>query len=111
MVLPQAREAGRRVFQSTIDRVSVFKNMMVYRIGSEWSATVEKIEEGLDKERFVECGASQERSVGWVEPRGEAHGPLVEAVGGQFILKLRAARLDAQRDESSALVGAVGSAR
>lgn len=62
--------------------------MMVYRIGSDWSATVEQIEEGLDKERFVECGASQERSVGWVEPRGEAHGPLVEAVGRQFILKL-----------------------
>ncbi|MDP3235845.1 MAG: 2-vinyl bacteriochlorophyllide hydratase [Myxococcales bacterium] len=30
---------------------------------------------------------------------------------GQFVLKLRAARLDAQRDESSALVGAVGSAQ
>ncbi len=62
--------------------------MMVYRIGPGWSATLEQMEEALDKDRFVECGASQERSVGWIEPRGEAHGPLVEAVGGQLILKL-----------------------
>jgi len=66
----------------------VFKNVMVYRIGPAWSATLEQIEESLQKERFVECGASQERAVGWVEPRGEAHGPLAESVGGQIILKL-----------------------
>jgi recombination associated protein RdgC len=47
------------------------------------------MEEGLDAERFVECGASQEKSIGWIEPRGEAHGPLVESVGGQLILKLK----------------------
>ena len=37
--------------------------------------------------RFVPCGASVERSFGWVEPRGQDHGPLVEVVGGQRILK------------------------
>lgn len=67
----------------------MFKNVIVYRIGPEWSATVAQMEEGLDAERFVECGASQEKSVGWIEPRGEAHGPLVESVGGQLILKLK----------------------
>lgn len=67
----------------------MFKNVMVYRIGEGWSPTLAQIEEALDAERFVPCGASQEKAIGWVEPRGEAHGPLVEAVGGQRILKLK----------------------
>lgn len=62
---------------------------MVYRIGAGWSATLAQMEEGLDEARFVPCGASQEKSIGWIEPRGEAHGPLVESVGGQLILKLK----------------------
>jgi recombination associated protein RdgC len=67
----------------------VFKNVMVYRIGESWSPTLEQIEQALDAERFVPCGASQEKAIGWIEPRGEAHGPLVEAVSGQRILKLK----------------------
>lgn len=67
----------------------MFKNVMVYRIGADWSATLAKMEEGLDGARFVPCGASQEKSLGWIEPRGEAHGPLVESVGGQLILKFK----------------------
>ena len=66
----------------------MFKNVIMYRIGAGWSATVAQIEESLDRARFVECGASQEKSIGWTEPRGEAHGPLVESVNGQLILKL-----------------------
>jgi len=62
---------------------------MVYRIGEGWSPALAQIEEALDAERFVPCGASQEKAIGWVEPRGEAHGPLVEAVGVQRILKLK----------------------
>ena len=45
------------------------------------------MEAGLQAARFVPCGASVERSFGWVEPRGQDHGPLVEVVGGQRILK------------------------
>lgn len=66
----------------------MFKNVIVYRIGPDWSATATQIEASLDAERFVSCGASQEKSIGWIEPRGEAHGPLVESVGGQWIMKL-----------------------
>ncbi len=66
----------------------MFKNVIVYRIGAAWSASVAQMEESLQAERFVECGASQEKSIGWIEPRGEAHGPLVESVAGQLILKL-----------------------
>jgi recombination associated protein RdgC len=67
----------------------MFKNVMVYRMVSGWSATQAQLEEALDGARFVECGASQEKSVGWTPPRGEAHGPLVEIVGGQWLLKLQ----------------------
>jgi recombination associated protein RdgC len=67
----------------------VFKNVMVYRIGEGWRPSLAQMEQALDAERFVPCGASQEKAIGWVEPRGEAHGPLVEAVNGQRILKLK----------------------
>jgi recombination associated protein RdgC len=66
----------------------VFKNLMVYRIGAGWSATLTQLEQSLDASRFVECGATQEKAIGWIEPRGVAHGPLVESIGGQWILKL-----------------------
>ena len=62
--------------------------MMMYRIQSGWDAQAIDIEAALDKARFEECGASQEKSIGWVEPRGEKHGPLVESVAGQRIFKL-----------------------
>lgn len=61
---------------------------MVYRMGAGWSASLEQMEEALDKARFAPCGATQEKSLGWVEPRGQAHAPLVEAVGGHYLLKL-----------------------
>lgn len=63
--------------------------MMVYRIGPDWSASVTQMEQALQEARFAPCGTSQEKSVGWIEPRGEAHGPLVEAVGRQLMLKLK----------------------
>ncbi len=61
---------------------------MVYRLVSPWTASRAALEKALESHRFNECGASQEKSVGWVEPRGQAHGDLVEVVGGQWVLKL-----------------------
>jgi recombination associated protein RdgC len=66
----------------------VFKNLLVYRVTPGWDQTVEGMEAGLQALPFVECGAGMEKSAGWVPPRGEPHGPLVESVGGQRILKL-----------------------
>lgn len=67
----------------------MFKNVTIYRIAPGWAPTLEAMETALDSMRFVPCGATQDKSVGWVEPRGEAHGPLVESVAGQRILKLQ----------------------
>ena len=61
----------------------------MYRIGPDWAPTQQQVEDGLEALRFVPCGTHEEKSVGWVEPRGEAHGPLVEVVSGQLILKLK----------------------
>jgi recombination associated protein RdgC len=66
----------------------LFKNLIIYRIGADWSATAEHIEVSLAKAAFVGCGATQAVSAGWTWPRGTAHGPLVESVGGQWLLKL-----------------------
>jgi recombination associated protein RdgC len=60
---------------------------MVYRMVSPWTMTQAQLEEALHPARFVPCGASQERSAGWIEPRGEEHGPLVEVVGGHWLLR------------------------
>ena len=67
----------------------MFKNVMVYRIGEGWRPSLAQIEQALDAERFVPCGASQDKAIGWTEPRGEAHGPLIEAVNGHRMLKLK----------------------
>lgn len=67
----------------------MFKNVTIYRIAPGWDATLEDMEAALDAARFVPCGATQDKAVGWIEPRGEAHGPLVESVAGQRILKLQ----------------------
>lgn len=66
----------------------MFKNLIVYRIGEGWSASASQLEAELDKARFVPCGLTQQKSSGWIEPRGEKHGPLVEAIGGQWVLRL-----------------------
>lgn len=63
----------------------MFKNAILYKIISR--------DEGLDAEsclqqaEFIPCSPSQEKSVGWVPPR-EAHGPMIESIGGQLIMKL-----------------------
>ena len=61
--------------------------MIVYRIAPGWQAELAALEEALAKAPFQECGATQEKSSGWVPPRGEAHGLLAESVGGQWVLR------------------------
>lgn len=67
----------------------MFKNLTLYRIAPGWTPSVATMEQALDAARFQACGATQDKSVGWVEPRGQGHGALVESVGGQRILRLQ----------------------
>ena len=66
----------------------MFKNLIVYRIAESWQSSAAQIEDALAKFRFAECGATQEKSIGWVPPRGEENGLLLEWVGGQWIARL-----------------------
>jgi len=66
----------------------MISNALVYRI-AHWDApALAALEERLGASRFVECAASQPQSAGWVEPRGERHGALVESIGGHWMLRL-----------------------
>ena len=66
----------------------MFKNVMVYRIGPAWATSLDQLEASLQTARFVECGLTQEKSLGWTPPRGDDNGPLAESVGGQWLLRL-----------------------
>lgn len=65
----------------------MFKNMIVYRIAESWQGDLQALEDALQKSVFSECGATQERSAGWVPPRGEPHGLLAESVAGQWVMR------------------------
>jgi recombination associated protein RdgC len=66
----------------------MFKNALVYRI-EQWDAPpLTDIEARLAGGPFVECGATQPESAGWVAPRGDKHGALAESVAGQLVLQL-----------------------
>jgi recombination associated protein RdgC len=91
----------------------MFKSVVVYKIAPGWKPSLEVAEEALKPARFIPCGATQEKAVGWVEPRGEEHGPLIESVGGQWILKLRiqtkavpGSAVNAKADEEAAHIEA-----
>lgn len=65
----------------------MFKNLIVYHIDPQWRCSLDELEQALQAAVFTPCGATQAESAGWVPPRGEAHGALVESVGGQWILR------------------------
>ncbi|NDY89644.1 recombination-associated protein RdgC [Ideonella livida] len=67
----------------------MFKNLLIHRLLPGWSPELVRDEAALQSQAFVPCGASQPFSSGWVPPRGEPHGPLIESVGGHWILQLR----------------------
>ena len=66
----------------------MFKNALIYRIETWDAPGLAELDQRLQATRFIECGASQPESVGWVEPRGQAHGAMVESIGGQWVLRL-----------------------
>ena len=71
----------------------MLKNIVMYRIGGGWSApAVDLLDEELQRLAFKPCTPTQTQSAGWVPPRGEKYGALVESVGGQLILKLAVER-------------------
>lgn len=65
----------------------MIKNAIIYRITPDVLADLDAVEEALTKGVYVPIGATQEKTTGWVPPRGEENGALAESIGGQLILK------------------------
>lgn len=63
----------------------MFKQASIYKITG---LNLAALETDLKAKSFISCGASQEKSVGWVPPRGHEHGLMAETIGGQTIIKL-----------------------
>lgn len=66
----------------------MISNATIYRIPASWTLSAAQVEESLQKAAFVECAASQTKSSGFIPPRGEKNGALLESIGGQWIAKL-----------------------
>ncbi|MBO1250732.1 recombination-associated protein RdgC [Comamonas denitrificans] len=65
----------------------MIKNAIIYRISANFPSDLQTLEAALQKTTFQPCTPTQEKSTGWVPPRGEAHGALVESIGGQWMLR------------------------
>ena len=66
----------------------MFKNALVYRIEHWAQPPLPEIDTRLATAPFVECGATQPESSGFVPPRGDKHAALAESVGGQIVLRI-----------------------
>lgn len=66
----------------------MFKNALVYRFDPATLPPLAELEERLAGAGFVPCTPTQPLSIGFVPPRGEAHGALAERVAGQLVLRL-----------------------
>lgn len=65
----------------------MFKNALVYRIVHWDPPAPAQLAERLARGRFVECGATEGETSGWLEPRGPQHQALVETVAGQLLFR------------------------
>lgn len=65
----------------------MFKNITVFRVASGMPAGSDTLFDALECMPFTPSTASQHKALGWVPPRGEAHGPLVECVNGHWMLR------------------------
>ena len=60
----------------------MFKNVMAYRIGPNWNATVPEIEAALSANRFTECTPDVVLSTGMLSPMLK---DMIEALGGEHV--------------------------
>ena len=68
----------------------MIKNATIYRIADSiaiLNGSLSYMEAALDAQRFVPCSGAQAKSLGWVSPRKEEHGALVESIDGWRVLR------------------------
>lgn len=64
----------------------MFKNITLFKITQPLQLTVLECADALAQAQFAPCAPSQEKASGWLEPRGQEHGSMVESVAGQWIM-------------------------
>jgi recombination associated protein RdgC len=64
----------------------MLKNLAVYTLANAVDTDTGTIENAIDGALFVECGPTQEKSVGFVPPRGDDHGVCLEVVDNRHLL-------------------------
>lgn len=65
----------------------MFKNINIFSLNLGALASLHAMEDSVQKLKFAPCSPTQDLSYGFVAPRDEDHGALVESVGGQRVLK------------------------
>jgi recombination associated protein RdgC len=65
----------------------MFKNITILNITAGFPKSVDVLETALQAMPFVATTGSEQKTYGWVPPRGEAHGALAESVNGRWILR------------------------
>jgi recombination associated protein RdgC len=84
----------------------MFNNAFIYKISGLPEVGAIAFDVALQPRVFVPCGKTQDKSVGWVPPRGEANGLLMESVAGQLICRLAIETKSVPRSEIDKLVAA-----
>lgn len=66
----------------------MFKTLRLYRIEPDFfqSTTAASLAEALGKTPYLPCAPTQDKSFGWIAPRGVEHAPLVESLDGKHWL-------------------------
>lgn len=65
----------------------MFKQLTLYQLAPDFTATLEHAQAALAAQPFAPCAPTQTLSVGWVAPRGEPHAPLIESVAGHWLMR------------------------
>lgn len=89
MAASRMPKSAERATPTTKPENPMFKTLNIYRTAPSWVPELTAMESALEAAQFTPCGPTQDKSVGWVPPRNEANGALVESVAGQRILRLR----------------------
>jgi len=67
----------------------MLKSFTAFRVQEGWQPpSFGELSSALARAVFRPCGPTERRTSGWVPPRGVDHGPLLETVGGQWLMSL-----------------------
>ena len=64
----------------------MIKNATIYKITP---LSFDVLEKALEQAQFAPTGPTQAKAIGWVPPRGEEHGALVESNSGALVFQLK----------------------